>query len=78
MEDDEMGGAHSMYEGNRRTLYKFVVGKPEGKRPLGRPRHTWKDTLQMSIFTFTVSPCIFYIDLICTNVCTCIYEYNIT
>ena len=26
----------------------------------------------------TVSPCIFYIDLICTNVCTCIYEYNIT
>ena len=27
---------------------------------------------------FTVSPCIFYIDLICTNVCTCIYEYNIT
>ena len=47
-----MGGAHSMYEGNRRTLYKSVVGKPEGKRPLGRPRHTWKDTLQMSIFTF--------------------------
>jgi len=29
-----------------------VVGKPEGKRPLGRPRHTWKDTLQMCIFTF--------------------------
>ena len=29
-------------------------------------------------FNFTVSPCIFYIDLICTNVCTCIYEYNIT
>jgi len=27
---------------------------------------------------FTVSPCIFYIDLICTNVCTCIYQYNIT
>jgi len=27
---------------------------------------------------FTVSPCIFYIVLICTNVCTCIYEYNIT
>jgi len=27
---------------------------------------------------FIVSPCIFYIDLICTNLCTCIYEYNIT
>ena len=33
-------------------LYKFVVGKPEGKMPLGRPRHTWKDTLQLCIYTF--------------------------
>ena len=31
----------------------------------------------MYSINFTVSPCIFYIDLICTNVCTCIYEYNI-
>jgi hypothetical protein len=53
MEDNEMGGAPSMYEGSRRTLYKFVVGKPEGKRPLERPRHTWTDTLQIFI-------CIFY------------------
>jgi hypothetical protein len=31
MQDSEMGGACSMYEGSRRTLYKFLVGKPEGK-----------------------------------------------
>jgi hypothetical protein len=52
MEEDEMGGAPSIYEGSRGNFYKFVVGKPEGKRPLERPRHTWKDTLQMCIFTF--------------------------
>ena len=37
----------------------------------------WKISKWGSI-NFTVSPCIIYIDLICTNVCTCIYAYNIT
>jgi hypothetical protein len=27
--------------GEERKLYKVLVGKPEGKRPLGRPRHRW-------------------------------------
>jgi len=27
--------------GERRGVYRVVVGKPEGKRPLGRPRHRW-------------------------------------
>ena len=27
----------------RRGVYRVLVGKPEGKRPLGRPRHRWKD-----------------------------------
>jgi hypothetical protein len=52
MEDDEMGGACSMYEGSRGTLYKFVVRKPKGKRPHRRHRRTWKDALQMCIFAF--------------------------
>jgi hypothetical protein len=26
---------------------KFVVGKPEGKRPLGRPRRRWKDNIKI-------------------------------
>jgi len=47
-----MGVACSMYEGSRGTLYKCVVGKPEGKRPHGRSRHTWNDTWQMCIFAF--------------------------
>ena len=39
-----------------------------------------RDTRYQNILksNFIVSPCIFYIDLICTNFCTCIYEYNIT
>jgi len=27
--------------GERRGIYRVLVGKPEGKRPLGRPRHRW-------------------------------------
>ena len=43
----------------------------------------WYQEIRMNVngitnVNVTVSPCIFYIDLICTNVCTCIYEYNIT
>jgi hypothetical protein len=35
-----MGGACSTYE-ERRGVYKVLVGKPEGKKPLGRPRLRW-------------------------------------
>jgi hypothetical protein len=27
--------------------YKIFVGKPEGKRPLGKPRHRWEDNIRM-------------------------------
>jgi hypothetical protein len=27
----------------RRDIYRVLVGKPEGKKPLGRPRHRWED-----------------------------------
>jgi hypothetical protein len=33
--------------GKERKVYKFLVGKPEGKRPLGRPRHRWGDGIRM-------------------------------
>jgi hypothetical protein len=36
IENAEMGGACSAY-GERKGVYKVLVGKPEGKRPLGRP-----------------------------------------
>jgi len=32
--------------GERRGLYRVLVGKPEGKKPLGRPRHRWKIILR--------------------------------
>jgi hypothetical protein len=33
----------------RREVYKVLVGKPEGKRPLGRPRHRWEDGIRMDL-----------------------------
>jgi hypothetical protein len=33
----------------KRTAYKVLVGKPEGKRPLGRPKHRWLDNIKMDI-----------------------------
>jgi hypothetical protein len=35
--------------GEERKLYKVLVGKPEGKRPLGRPRRRWKDGVRMDL-----------------------------
>ena len=32
-----------------RVVHKVFVGKPEGKRPLGRPRHRWKDDIKMDL-----------------------------
>jgi len=43
-----MGGACSTY-GERRGVYRVFVGKPEGKRPLGRPKRRGKDNLKMNI-----------------------------
>jgi hypothetical protein len=33
--------------GERRGVYTILVGKPEGKRPLGRPRRRWEDNIKM-------------------------------
>ena len=41
-----MGGACSAYEGGG-GVYRVLVGKPWGKRPLGRPRRRWEDNIQM-------------------------------
>jgi hypothetical protein len=32
-----------------RGVYRVLVGKPEGKRTLGRPRHRWKDNIKMDL-----------------------------
>jgi hypothetical protein len=33
--------------GERIYAYRVLVGKPEGKRPLGRPRRSWEDNIKM-------------------------------
>ena len=33
----------------RRGVYRVLVGKPEGKTPLGRPRHRWEDNIKMDL-----------------------------
>jgi hypothetical protein len=35
--------------GEKRNAYRILVGKPEGKRPLGRPRRRWVDTIKMDL-----------------------------
>jgi hypothetical protein len=35
--------------GERRVAYRALVGKPEGKRPLGRPRLTWQDSIKIDL-----------------------------
>jgi hypothetical protein len=33
--------------GKSRGMYRVLVGKPVGKRPLGRPRHRWEENIKM-------------------------------
>jgi hypothetical protein len=35
--------------GERRGAYRALVGKPEGRRPLGRPRRRWEDNIKMDL-----------------------------
>jgi hypothetical protein len=35
--------------GEERKVYKGLVGKPKGKRPLGRPRRRWEDRIRMDL-----------------------------
>jgi hypothetical protein len=35
--------------GEGRGAYMILVGRPEGRRPLGRPRHIWEDNIKMDL-----------------------------
>ena len=35
--------------GKRKGMYRVLVGKPEGRRPLGRPRRRWEDNIKMDL-----------------------------
>jgi hypothetical protein len=48
IEKNEMGGACSS-DGEGRGVYRVLVGKPERKRPMGRPRRRWEDDIMMDL-----------------------------
>jgi len=40
---------HVAHMGEMRGIYRVLVGKPEGTRPLGKPRHRWEDNIKMDL-----------------------------
>jgi hypothetical protein len=40
---------HVARMGEKRNAYRILVGKPEGKRPLGRPRRRWEDNIKLDL-----------------------------
>ena len=40
---------HVAHMGEERGVYRVLVGKPEGKRPLGRPRRRWVDNIRIDL-----------------------------
>jgi hypothetical protein len=41
--------------GEKRNVYRLLVGKSEGKRPLGRPRRRWIDNIKMNLLEIGAS-----------------------
>jgi hypothetical protein len=41
--------------GEKKNMYRLLVGKPEGKRPLGRPRCRWIDNIKMGLLEIGVN-----------------------
>jgi hypothetical protein len=35
--------------GEKRSVYRILVGRPEERRPIGRPRHRWEDNIKMDL-----------------------------
>ena len=40
---------HVAHMEERRVVYRVVVGKLEGRRPIGKPRHRWEDNIKMDL-----------------------------
>jgi hypothetical protein len=40
---------HVACMGEKRGAYRILVGRPEGRRPRGRPRHRWEDNIKMAL-----------------------------
>jgi hypothetical protein len=46
---------HMARRGEKRNVYRLLVGKPEEKRQLGRPRHRWIDNIKMDILEIALN-----------------------
>jgi hypothetical protein len=46
---------HVARMGEKRNVYRLLVGEPEGKRPLGRPRRRWIDNIKMDLLEIGLS-----------------------
>jgi hypothetical protein len=46
---------HVARMGEKRNVYRLLVGKPEGKRPLRRPRRRWIDNIKMDLLEIGLS-----------------------
>jgi hypothetical protein len=46
---------HVARMGEKRNVYRLLVGKPEGKRPLGRPRRRWIDNIKIDLLEIGLS-----------------------
>jgi hypothetical protein len=44
--------------GEERKVYKVLVGNPEGRRPLGRPRRRWEDGIRMDLREIGLGGCV--------------------
>jgi hypothetical protein len=47
---------HVARMGEGRGVYWILVGRPEGRRPLGRPRHRWEDNIKMDLQEIGLDP----------------------
>jgi hypothetical protein len=50
-----MWAGHVAQMGEKRNVYRLLVGKPEGKRPLGRPTRRWIDNIKMNLLEIALS-----------------------
>jgi hypothetical protein len=46
---------HVARMGEKRNVYRLLVGKPEGKRPLGKPRHRWINNIKIDLLGIRLS-----------------------
>jgi serine/threonine protein kinase HipA of HipAB toxin-antitoxin module len=46
---DGFSGTTKARMGEERNVYRVLMGKPEGKKPLGRPRRRWEDRIRMDL-----------------------------